>query len=101
MPKIYEYLGIIILFYSNEHEPIHVHGKYQGQESKAEFIIENGIVVEIIIRTVRGRKPLPPNILNDFNRFVHVYSDRIVQKLIDYFVLHKQVKCEKIGRKVK
>ncbi len=101
MPKIYEYLGIIILFYSNEHEPIHVHGKYQGQESKAEFIIENGIVVEIIIRTVRGRKPLSPNMLNNFSKFIHVYSDQIVQKWIDYFVLHKQVKCEKIGRKVK
>ena len=76
MPKIYEYLGIIILFYSNEHEPIHVHGKYQGQESKAEFIIENGMVVEIIIRTVRGRKPLPPNILNDFSKdFRHIIDE--------------------------
>ena len=28
MPKIFEYLGILIFFYSNEHEPIHVHGKY-------------------------------------------------------------------------
>ncbi len=25
MPKIYEYLGFIFFFYSNEHEPIHVH----------------------------------------------------------------------------
>lgn len=33
MPKIYEYLGIMIMFYSNEHEPIHVHGKYQRQNS--------------------------------------------------------------------
>ena len=24
MPKIFEYLGILIFFYSNEHEPIHV-----------------------------------------------------------------------------
>jgi hypothetical protein len=30
MPKIFEYFGIVILFYSNEHEPVHVHGKYQG-----------------------------------------------------------------------
>ena len=28
MPKIYEYLGILIYFYSNEHEPVHVHGRY-------------------------------------------------------------------------
>jgi hypothetical protein len=24
MPKIFEYLGIVIRFYSNEHDPIHV-----------------------------------------------------------------------------
>ena len=34
MPKIFEYLGILIFFYSNEHEPIHVHAKYNGCESK-------------------------------------------------------------------
>ena len=100
MPKIYEYLGIIILFYSNEHEPIHVHGKHQGKESKAEFIVEDGIVTQIVIKTVAGRKSLPPNILNDFKKFVHAYSEQIVQKWIDYFVLHKQLKCEKVERKV-
>lgn len=49
MPKIFEYLGISILFYSNEHEPVHVHGEYQGHESKAEFII-----VDVVIKDVRG-----------------------------------------------
>ncbi|MGI4734767.1 MAG: DUF4160 domain-containing protein [Janthinobacterium lividum] len=39
MPKLYEYLGLIIFFYSNEHEPIHVHGQYDGRESKAEFLL--------------------------------------------------------------
>ncbi len=34
MPKIFEYLGILIFFYSNEHEPIHVHGKYDGLVQK-------------------------------------------------------------------
>ena len=47
MPKLYEYLGIIVLFYSNEHEPIHVHGRRHGHESKAELTIENGKVVQI------------------------------------------------------
>ncbi len=34
MPKIYEYFGLVILFYSNEHEPVHVHCKYQEKESR-------------------------------------------------------------------
>jgi len=52
MPKLYTYFGIIIMFYSNEHEPIHVHGKFQGNESKAEIIIDNGEVKKIHIKSV-------------------------------------------------
>lgn len=101
MPKLYTYLGIIILFYSNEHEPIHVHGKHQGNESKAEIIIDDGEIKEIRIKPVKGRKPLKSSILNDFKEFVETYADEIVKKWIDYFVLHKQVSCEDIHRRIK
>ena len=33
MPKIFEYFGLIFFFYSNEHEPIHVHVMKNGQET--------------------------------------------------------------------
>lgn len=101
MPKIYTYLGIMILFYSNEHEPVHVHGKHQGNESKAEIIIEDGVIKEIRVKAVKGRKPLPPSTLNDFKTFVETYADKVVQKWIDYFVLHKPVSCEDINRRIK
>ncbi|AOS83105.1 hypothetical protein BIU88_02465 [Chlorobaculum limnaeum] len=101
MPKIYVYLGIVILFYSNEHEPIHVHGKFQGCESKAEIIIENGKVISIVIQSVKGRKGLSSAVLNDFKVFVESNADKIVEKWIDYFVLHKQVQCEIIDRRIK
>ena len=26
MPKLYEYFGLIVMFYANEHEPVHVLG---------------------------------------------------------------------------
>jgi hypothetical protein len=100
MPKLYEYFGLIILFYSNEHEPIHVHGKYQDSECKAELIIENGQIVEIRISPVRGRKPLDRNKLNDFRAIVEQYAEEIVQKWIDYFVLHRAVESEQITRKI-
>jgi len=101
MPKIYIYHGIVILFYSNEHEPVHVHGKYQGKESKAELTIVNGEVTKVVVKLVKGRAPLPVAKLKDFGKFVHNYSDKIVQKWIDYFVLHKQISCETIERKTK
>ena len=54
MPKIYEYLGIILFFYSNEHEPIHVHAQYGEYESKAEFFIIDGEIDEIVIKNIKN-----------------------------------------------
>src|ERR1700744_2633209 len=101
MPKIFEYLGIIVFFYSNEHEPIHVHAAYNDCESKAEFYIINGKISEIKLKLVKGRKPLDGAKLRDFENFLEVYADKIVQKWVDYFVYHKEVEFEKITRKLK
>ena len=40
MPKLYEYLGVIVFFYSNEHEPVHVHGRHGFYESKIKLVEE-------------------------------------------------------------
>jgi len=101
MPKIYEYLGILIFFYSNEHEPIHVHGKYDGFESKAEFFIVKGEIVEIKIKAIKGMRPLTGSHLKDFENFLEKYADNIVQKWIDYFVYHKDITFEKINTRIK
>ncbi|MCW0484859.1 DUF4160 domain-containing protein [Gaoshiqia sediminis] len=101
MPKIYEYLGILIFFYSNEHEPIHVHAKKGEFESKAEFLIENGVIMEIRITNVRGSNPLIGKELKDFKAFLNVYANKIVEKWVDYFVYHKEVPFEKISGKLK
>lgn len=100
MPKLYEYFGLIILFYSNEHEPIHVHDKYQDTESKAELIIDNGRIVEIRYSSVKGRRPLDSNEFRNFKALVEHYAEDIIQKWIDYFVLHRPVHVEKISRKI-
>ena len=78
MPKIFEYLGITIMFYSNEHEPIHVHGKYQAFESKADFIIVDGKIIDIKIKDVKGKRPLPKKELKEFKNFVNKFKDDIV-----------------------
>lgn len=101
MPKIYEYFGILFLFYSNEHEPVHVHGKHQDTESKAEFFIVDGRIEEIKIKSVKGRKPLRGKNLKNFKDFLNVYADDIVQKWIDFFVLHRNVEFEKINTKIR
>lgn len=100
MPKLYEYLGLIILFYSNDHEPIHVHGKYQGMESKAEIIFVDGIFKEIRILDVKGKKPLDKKSLKNFSIFVEVYKLEIVNKWIEFFVYNKAIEPEIITKKL-
>lgn len=58
MPKIFEYFGFIFLFYSNEHEPIHVHVMKDGHEAIFEIILENGELVEIHKRNSNKIPPL-------------------------------------------
>jgi hypothetical protein len=101
MPKLYEYFGLVILFYSNEHEPIHVHGKYQETESRAELIIDNGKVVEIRYSSVKGRRPLSSKQMENFKAVVEQYAEEIVQKWINCFVLHKPVPSEKITHRIR
>lgn len=101
MPKIFEYLGILIFFYTNEHEPIHVHAKKGEFESKAEFYIINGAISQIKITSIRGAKPIKGKDLKDFEVFLKQYSDRIIEKWINYFVLHKDVSFEKITKRLK
>lgn len=100
MPKLYEYLGLIILFYSNEHEPIHVHGKYQGMESKAEIIFVDGVFKEIRISEVKGKKPLDKKSLKNFSIFVQAYKLEIVNKWIEFFVYNKAIEPEIITKKL-
>ena len=101
MPKLYQYFGIIVLFYSNEHEPVHVHGKCQGKELRAEIIIVEGEIVEIRYSSVFGRPPLEPQERKYFEEIVFVKADEIVKKWIDFFVFHKSISPETINRRLK
>jgi len=100
MPKLYEYFGLIVLFYANEHDPVHVHGVYQGAECRAELVIQNGNVVDVVFRDVRGRRPLDAAHLANFKMLVSTYADEIVRKWVDFFVLHKPISTERITRRL-
>jgi hypothetical protein len=58
MPKLYEYFGLIVMFYANEHDPVHVHGKCQGRETRAELVIIDGLVQAIRFLRQSGRQVL-------------------------------------------
>jgi hypothetical protein len=100
MPKLYEYLGLIIFFYSNEHEPVHVHALHGEYESKIEFLIVDRVLKSIHVKSVPGRKPLPPKHLRNFKHLAEKLSDEIIQSWISYFVYHKKIVAKKIQGKL-
>lgn len=100
MPKLYEYFGLIVLFYSHEHEPIHVHCKYQGRESKAEIVYREGKFVEVRICDVQGKEPLDAQSQKKLKKLVEAYREDIVRKWIDFFVYNIPVVSETITKRV-
>jgi len=101
MPKLYEYFDPRIYFCANEHNPVHVNGFYQGRESKAELVIENGVVVGIRILPVSGMGPLMGRALADFKLLISRKAGDIVARWIEFFVHHRQIETEVITRKLK
>ncbi len=99
MPKIYEYMGIVLFFYSNEHEPIHIHGKYDGKESKAEIHFFAGRINKVVIKD-KGQG-LDPKKRKEFEEFVNAYAQDIVDKWVSYFVKKEHVFSKVITQKVK
>jgi hypothetical protein len=58
MPKLYEYFGLVVFFFANEHEPIHVHGRFEAAHARAEIILKEGKVLKIVFSNVRGKPPM-------------------------------------------
>ena len=100
MPKIFEYFGFIFYFYSNEHEPIHVHVIHADCESVFDLIIENGELIEIRHRNAHGVDPLPSKDARTAEKFIHKYYKNIVSKWVSFFVLKKEIRCTNIKSKL-
>ena len=50
---------------------------------------------------VKGRPPLSKAELKNFQTITARYAEEIVQKWIDYFVLHKPVEAQKITQRIR
>jgi len=101
MPKLYEYLGITVFFFTGEHLPVHVHGRYGSQETKAEIITANGKIVEIRLCRVANRRPLSGKVRKHFLELVNAKAGDILKKWSDVFVLNKAISPEIITRRIK
>jgi len=101
MPKIFEYLGLVLRFFSKEHEPIHIHAFYEKTQIKVEFIIEDGIITKINYVNVKGYKPIPKEKMKDLEEIIEVYKYDIIQMWVKFFIYKEKIKSRKITVKLK
>ena len=100
MPKIFEYFGFIFYFFSNEHEPIHVHVLHGGKESIFDLIMMDGELVEIQIREKKGAESLSEKEKRTAEDFIRKYHKNIIDKWVKFFVLKQSVRSTNIKKKL-
>ena len=81
--------------------PVHVHGRYGSEETKAEIITANGKIIEIRLCRVANRRPLSGKARKHFVELVNAKAQDILKKWNDVFVMNKAVHPEIITRKIK
>ena len=101
VPTLYIYLGIRVYFYSGDHQPIHVHGYYQGHESKAEITVEKGEITKISFVRATDAIPLSPKQQRDFEDIVEHEAKNIVRSWKEFETLGKKPKVKRITRRIK
>ena len=100
MPKIFEYFGFIFYFFSNEHEPIHVHVLHGDKESIFDLIMMDGNLADIHVREKKGADPLPEKDTRTAEEFIRKYHKNIIQKWVKFFVLKQSVRSTRINKKL-
>jgi len=101
MGKIFEYFGFIFYFFSNEHDPIHVHVKHGSEECIFDLIIENKRLVRLSRREKEGADPLNSKDAAEAMEFINEYWKKIVDKWVAFHVYHQVVKNTKVTKKIK
>lgn len=99
MPKLYEYLGIAIWFYSDEHNPIHVHAKYGDNEIKVELYEANGIVYDVQYKDINGK--FTPTKMKDLKIFINENKGAILYAWKQVFEQQVKLKPIRITKRIR
>lgn len=101
MPKLYEYFGLIFLFYSDDHDPMHLHVRSGDREGIIMLILVDGQLTELRWRAKRGADMLTEKEQREAELFVKAMKKDIVKKWMAFYVEHKRITPERITRRVK
>ena len=91
MAKIYTYAGIAFFLYTDDHTPIHVHVRYQGNEFRALITYgPRGGITNVEWKRVKGKMTM--QIKAKAEEVIRARSRDIMKKWTDIHVLNKHVK---------
>lgn len=91
MAKIYMYAGIAFFLYTDDHKPIHVHVRYQGNEYRAFLTFgKRGAVNKVEWKRVKGN--MPAQVTAKAESLFKLRGKDIRKKWNDIHILHKHVK---------
>jgi hypothetical protein len=76
MPKLYKYLGIVVVLYLDDHNPIHVHAVYGNAEVKVLLYEKDGVVHTVRYQEIRGK--FSPAKLRDLKTFISKHKNAIL-----------------------
>lgn len=99
MPTIYKYIGIIIRFFSDEHEPVHVHAEYDGAVVKISLFVKNGKIYRITYSAVSGS--FNASKLADLKKFIALNKYSILYAWEQYFNNNVAIKPITITKRIK
>ena len=99
MPTIYEYLGIVLQFYSIEHEPIHIHAIYDGNVVKVCLFVRDGKVYRVSYTNYKGS--FTPAKMRQLKDFVKDYKQALVYAWQQYFENGVTLKPIKITKQIR
>ena len=80
MPKIYQYFGLAVLIYTNDHQPIHVHVRdASGRQCIIEIILKDKKIIDIRKRKNEKGKELPSTQCNTALKLVTIKAEELVR----------------------
>ncbi len=98
MPKLYEYMGIVIRIYSADHEPVHVHAEYNDNIVKVSFFIRDGAIYRTTYTNDVGK--FPPSKMKDLKELISLYKEDIIEAWYKHFVWRTKIECKKITKRI-
>ncbi len=98
MPIIYEYLGILIGFYTNDHEPIHIHATYGNAVIKVVLHTKDGKVYRTTYHKVTGKFPSAKQ--KQLKEFVAKYKEAMLFAWEQVFTYGNPIKRVVITKKI-